>query len=250
MDRKVKLFLCNLWVLNWSLLGGNVKTIVIIYLALVVLAMTACPKAPNSTATVPEMRADCVNNPSACNPAIYQQNPGFSNYNQNYQYSNNLSNLCHCPYGTTPTYNNYAGLGCVQSSQIQGYGHAYFTWGSGNISAHAQGSYGSRGTYGSVYGSVYASAYAGYGAQGYGSQGYGAQANYGAANTQWTNTPQISNVGGGYADTCFNGVVQSCVVGQSNTCGVGYTCRVAAASSRLGLCVQNNANRFSGQTYR
>ncbi|MBC7420474.1 MAG: hypothetical protein H7328_07065 [Bdellovibrio sp.] len=199
------------------------KTVFLVYIALVVLAMSSCQKENNDTATVPDMNAQCISNPSLCQQNLYQQNAGFNHYNnpnqngyQNGQYGNqygtqygggyynqnNLSNLCNCPDGSMPTYNNYAGLGCVQSNQIYGSGYAYFSWG--------------------------------------------------ASNTHWTNVPQLSNVGNYSQNTCYNGVVQSCLVDRANTCSTGYTCRVSAASSRLGLCVSNTntSNSNYGQTYR
>lgn len=200
------------------------KTVFVVYIALVVIAMSACQKANQDTALVPDMNADCVTNPALCQPNLYQQNPGFIPYNQynpyygggynyggnygyggsyNYGYQvNNYSNLCNCPVGSTPTYNNYAGLGCVQSNQLYGYGYAYFQMG--------------------------------------------------ASNTHWTATPQISNIGANPSNSCYNGVVQSCLVDQPSTCSAGYTCRVSAASSRLGLCVSNTTNTNSNynQTYR
>ncbi len=204
------------------------KTVFLVYIALVVIAMSACQKANQDTARVPDMSADCVTNPALCQPNLYQQNAGFYQYNpyQNYgggyyngNYGggigygytggynngyqvNNYSNLCNCPAGSTPTYNNYAGLGCVQSNQLYGYGYAYFQMG--------------------------------------------------ASNTHWTSTPQISNVGVNPSNSCYNGIVQSCLVDQANTCATGYTCRVSAASSRLGLCVANSTTTNSNynQTYR
>jgi hypothetical protein len=195
------------------------KTLFVVYIALLVLAMSACQKS-NQDATAPGITTDCLYNPYACNQGLYQQSPGFvpystsnyyygggSNYGGYYGgtynpfgYGNNSAYLCNCPNGSLPTYNNYSGLGCVQSSYISG------------------------------------SFYASYG--------------YSANNNQWTNIPQISNQVGYTNNGCYNGVVQSCVVTDPRTCQLGYTCRSSDASSYLGVCVSNNSNQNPGQTLR
>ncbi len=203
------------------------KTLVICYVALVVLTVSACQKS-NQDATVPAMSTDCVNNPSLCNPNLYQQSPGFTPYNYNgnniygggyynggfnagfggyyggsynpFVFGNNTSYLCNCPNGSVPTYNNYAGLGCVQSTQVYGYFYASF--------------------------------------------------GFGTNNNQWTNIPQISNTVGYGNRGCYNGVVQSCLVDDPSTCTVGFSCRSNSASSRLGICISNNANQNAGQILR
>lgn len=185
------------------------KVLVFVYVALVFLAMTSsCQQSKRNDATVPTMNADCVSNPSACNSNIYQQTPGYYSYNNNpygggyyngyYNYNygggyTNPSNLCNCTTGYIPTYNNYAGLGCVQTSQIYGYGsaYAYFGWGPNN--------------------------------------------------THWVNIPQISNNVGYTSSQCYNGVIQSCLIDQVNSCSAGYTCRTNTAGSRLGLCISNSS---------
>ena len=195
------------------------KALVVVYIALVVLAMSACQKPHTSEATAPGMNAQCVSNPNLCQSNIYNT-PGYSPYtygggpytnsypgsdpyaggyygNSAFSYyQNNSAYLCNCASGTIPTYNGYAGLGCVQQNQVSGYGYAYFSWG--------------------------------------------------AHNNQWTNIPQISNQTGYTNSGCYNGVIQSCVVDQPNTCSVGFTCRSNDASSRVGLCVSNNATTNGG----
>lgn len=209
------------------------KVIVFVYVALVFVAMTSCKNSKQNDAAVPTMNADCVSNPNTCNSGLYQQTPGFNSYNYNnnpygggyygsgynynyyggynsgytnpFSYSNSSANLCNCSYGSVPTYNNYAGLGCVQSNMLNNSGYigvyAYFGWGPNN--------------------------------------------------SQWVNIPQISN-NVGYTNSnssCYNGVVQSCLIDQPNSCSNGYTCRTSSAGSRLGLCVSNNSNS-SGQVFR
>ena len=192
------------------------KTLVVVYVALVVLALSACQKSQDTEATAPGMNAQCVSNPNLCQTNVYNS-PGYTPYNYgngtnnygygNYQnnnygnqpfnyYQSNSAYLCNCAPGSVPTYNGYAGLGCVQQSQVYGSGYAYFSWG--------------------------------------------------ANNNQWTNIPQISNHTGYTNSGCYNGVVQSCLVDQANTCSVGYTCRTSDASTRLGLCTANNAVNSAG----
>ncbi|MBC7465344.1 MAG: hypothetical protein H7256_05075 [Bdellovibrio sp.] len=214
------------------------KTIVVVYFALVVLAMSACQKSSDGgggggDATVPGVSAECVNNPTLCKSNLYNT-PGYtpynygngslygggyynggynggysggysggygSNYNSNY-YSNpfntynNSSYLCNCPSGSIPTYNSYAGLGCVQQTQVYAgvSAYAYFGWNSGA----------------------------------------------GANNQQWTNIPQISNQVGYGQSSCYNGVMQSCLVDQPSSCAVGYSCQSTSAASRMGLCTATN----------
>lgn len=201
------------------------KTLFIVYIALVVLAFSACQKS-NQEASVPGITTDCLNNPASCNAGMYQQSPGFVPYNgqTNYgggynsgsygpsygsyyggQYNpfafgNGSAYLCNCPSGTVPTYNNYSGLGCVQSSMVYGYAYASF--------------------------------------------------GYTTNNNQWTNIPQISNTVGYSNNGCYNGVIQSCLVTDSSTCSVGYSCRSNSASSRLGVCISNSANQNAGQVLR
>ena len=117
------------------------KALFIVYLSLVILAFAACQKS-NQDATVPGMTTDCLNNPNLCNSGAYQQSPGFTQYNYGgayYGYNNsgynpflNSSQLCNCPLGTLPTYNNYSGLGCVQSFMISGYAYASFGYAPNN----------------------------------------------------------------------------------------------------------------------
>ncbi len=188
------------------------------------------------------MNTDCVTYPQNCNSTYYNNSNGFQPYNYNNSnyynsgynnydynsgyaygtgygsgyrsgygygsasnyYNNTASSLCNCPQGSMPTYNTYAGMGCVNSGLINnnGYsGYAYFSWGTGSN------------------------------------------------NNQWMNIPQVSNYVGYGSQSCYNGVVQSCLTDQQNMCGIGYTCRASSAGSRMGLCVSNSA-ASSGQIYR
>ncbi|MBC7742246.1 MAG: hypothetical protein H7061_08615 [Bdellovibrionaceae bacterium] len=242
------------------------KTVFVVYIALIFLAMSACQK-KSEDATVPAMGTDCVNNSSVCQTNMYQQNPGFYNYNQNYN-SNTMANLCSCPVGTIPTYNNYAGLGCVDSNIIYGGGYnpgyynnsGYRNYDSGNSGNYA-GAYAglginanynsSGGNNGGAYNGGYNGSSNNSGANYAVSVGIYAYFGWGQSNSQWNNIPQISNADYGQTNSsCYNGVVQSCLVGTANTCMAGYTCRPSAASSRLGLCTSNTTNPNVGNTFR
>ncbi len=137
------------------------KTLLVMYVALVFLALSACkPKAEEQQAKVPALPGNCVVNQANCQTGLYNS-PGYApyNYNNNYgnnvygggyyaygyssgyqyggytngpfQYLNNSAYLCNCQSGYVPTYNSYAGLGCVQSSG-NNYAYAYFSWGANN----------------------------------------------------------------------------------------------------------------------
>lgn len=112
------------------------KAALIIYSILFILLASACQRG-NNEAAVSGVNANCINNPAACNSSLYQQSNGYTAYGNNYnpfQYYNNSAYLCSCPYGTVPTYNSYAGLGCVQSNYFSYsfgfYGYLYLGWGS------------------------------------------------------------------------------------------------------------------------
>lgn len=192
------------------------------YLILVTFMVTACQKNNNDEGHI---TTDCLNYPAACQTSYYNQ-PGFTPYNYNgygygYQqggvfYNNgyygsgtspfhqmyNSAYLCNCPAGSVPTYNNYAGLGCVQSNLLGGYqGYAYYGYNTSN-------------------------------------------------NNQWVNIPQISNTTGYNNSSCYNGVVQSCIVTDAASCRTGYTCRPSSGASAIGVCVSNGANGQSGQIFR
>lgn len=198
------------------------KNLILSAMALIALAGFGCAKGGSSddqqTTTV--MTTDCVTYPQNCNTNYYNNQYGFQPYqtygNGNYFYNNgyygtgsgsmyynaNGNSLCNCPQGSIPTYNSFAGMGCVNSNLMGNTGaYAYYGWSSG------------------------------------------------ANNNQWMNIPQISNYVGYPGQSCYNGVVQSCLTDQQNTCGTGFTCRASSAQSRIGLCVSNSASS-SGQIFR
>ncbi len=200
------------------------KNIFIITLALSALLGLGCAKSggsDNNQQTTTVMTADCVTYPQSCNTNTYNNQYGFQPYqtynNGTYFYNNgyygtgsgsmyynaNGSSLCNCPEGTVPTYNSYAGMGCVNSGMMNDStsAYAYYGWSTG------------------------------------------------PNNNQWMNIPQISNYVGYPGQSCYNGVVQSCLTDQQNMCGVGFTCRASSAQSRMGLCVSNSASS-SGQIFR
>jgi hypothetical protein len=72
-------------------------------------------------------------------------------------------------------------------------------------------------------------------------QPYAANAAYwswSADNNQWVNEQITSNAQGYYGNStmCYQGVAQTCLVDQPNSCGAGLTCRVTGAASRVGVC--------------
>lgn len=106
------------------------------YLAMVVFLVTSCQK--NEDDNQNTVTTNCVYNPATCQSNIYNQSPGFTPYNYYgyghtngssgpFYYLNNSAYLCNCPAGSIPTYNTYAGLGCVQSNYLGGYGYAYMS---------------------------------------------------------------------------------------------------------------------------
>ncbi len=57
-------------------------------------------------------------------------------------------------------------------------------------------------------------------------------------NNQWNNMPYLSGYNqSSYSSSCYNGAVQSCVIGQANSCPMGTYCLESNAGSSLGLCV-------------
>lgn len=162
----------------------QMKFIALIFMSLAVF--TSCQQSRdestnNNTSNI------CITTPSACNPQIYQNNQGFSQYPGLYGGNPFVANsyLCNCPVGSVPTYNSYGGLGCVQAGFV----------GSATVSL-----------------------------------GWGPQ------NNQWLNIPQISNHVGYSNQGCYNGVVQSCIITQPNSCPVGSTCQATGSNSYMGIC--------------
>ncbi len=206
------------------------KTLVIVYFALVLIILTACQ--PSGKEAVVAGNNSCATDPMACgsngalNGSAYQTNQGYSPYGngstgygtggsgsgygsgygsgsgyqygnghgQPFNYYNNNAYLCNCPNGTIPTYNGSAGIGCVSrvtmSSKVNLSAFFYLTWGTNN---------------------------------------------------RWNTLPQLYryNYGGGNT-SCYNGAVQSCTVGQVNNCPGGYVCQMNGSRSTLGLCVASH----------
>ena len=189
------------------------KTLVIVYFALVLITLSACQ--PSGKEAIVAGNNTCATDPLACgsngalNGAAYQNNQGYapygtgsnnygsgngSGYGQPFNYYNNNAYLCNCPNGTIPTYNGSAGIGCVSrvsmSFKVNLSAFFYLSWGSNN---------------------------------------------------QWNTLPQLYryNYGGGNT-SCYNGAVQSCTVGQVNNCPSGYFCQINGSSSTLGLCVASH----------
>lgn len=90
---------------------------------LILLALSACQ--PNNKEAVVSGNNVCVADPtckpsSGYNGAVYQNYPGYTpyGYGQPFNYYNNSAYLCNCPYGSIPTFNRFAGLGCVRMSHF------------------------------------------------------------------------------------------------------------------------------------
>src|SRR3989344_4518254 len=101
------------------------KILLIMYVALVVLALSGCKSKTETQAIVPPISGNCVTSQVGCQSGIYNT-PGYTHYMYNSAY------LCNCGPGYVPTYNTYAGLGCVQSSNIGSSHYAYYSWGANN----------------------------------------------------------------------------------------------------------------------
>ena len=92
------------------------RVLLLVYFALFILVASSCQKSKEANVGV---TSACVNQPASCNSSVYQQSDGYSTYSNNgnpFSYSGNSAYLCNCPNGSIPTYNSYAGLGCVQTS--------------------------------------------------------------------------------------------------------------------------------------
>lgn len=176
------------------------KTVLFVYFALMIISLSGCQKG-SGQASVAGMNA-CINNPSACNTSAYQQNQGYVpyNYNNSYNYGYNNYN-----YNQPFNYiNNTAYLCNCPNGTMPTY-NSYSGLGCVR-SASTQAAYG------------YFYYYMGWNAN------------------QWYTTPYLNTYSYNQS-TCYNGVVQSCLVNSStNMCPAGYTCRANSASNTLGLC--------------
>ena len=142
----------------------------------------------------------CITTPSACNGQLYQNNQGFTQYpNGGMAYVNGAW----VSTGATPFYAGSYLCNCP------------------NGSVPTYNSYSGLGCIQS-----------GFVASGYVSLGWGPQ------NNQWLNIPQISNNVGYSNQGCYNGVVQSCLLSQPNTCAVGSTCRSTNGNPTMGICTR------------
>lgn len=173
----------------------------ILFLGLAILNF-GCQQSNNQT-TVPTVSSDCINYPQSCNSSFYTQNTGFTTYGTGYVYSGNG----YISSGATPFYMaNSAAYLC-------------------NCPFGSVPTYNTYSGLGCVQSQYVGSGYAAF--------------SWGPNNGQWLNIPQISNYSGYPNSSCYNGVVQSCVVGATNSCTAGYTCRYASAASSLGICQKN-----------
>ncbi len=177
---------------------------------LLAFLMSSCQKGNDNNSN---MNNVCVTNPAACQPQVYNQGYGFQ------------------PYAGTQ-----GGYGYPYGAQ----NGSYYTNNAAYLCSCPVGSlptYNTHGGLGCVNNNlIHGGGYAYFGWES------------GASNNQWNNIPQISNYTGyNNQSSCYNGVVQSCLVDQPSMCSSGYTCRASAAQSRLGLCVSNTANTGGSQ---
>ena len=92
------------------------RVLLLVYFALFIMMASACQKTKEAGVGA---TSACINQPGNCNSSVYQQSDGYSAYgntNNPFSYNGSSAYLCSCPYGSIPTYNSYAGLGCVQAS--------------------------------------------------------------------------------------------------------------------------------------
>ncbi|MEK6628102.1 MAG: hypothetical protein AABY53_05710 [Bdellovibrionota bacterium] len=186
------------------------KTLLFIYLALVLITLSACQ--PSGKEAIVSGNNICITDPVACNATAPIQGTGYTNqygnqnnqgyypygggygYNPTFNYYNNNAYLCNCPNGTVPTYHSGAGLGCVAASYLSSThvglsGYFYLSWGQ----------------------------------------------------NRWNTMPQLYRYNyGGSSNTCYNGAVQSCALNQADNCPAGSICRPNSTGSNLGLCVASH----------
>jgi len=214
-------------------------------LGVIALSFWSCAKSGDSNNPPAQQvvnSVDCVRYPQQCQGNVYNNNYGYQPYQ--YGYGNT--------YGTSGYNNGYP----YSNSGGYFYNNGIYGAGSGPFHYMNNANYlcncptGTMPTY-NVYGGLgcvnngfvngYVGAYAYWGWS------------TGPGNNQWTNIPQVSNHVGYSNQNCYNGVVQSCLTDQPNSCGNGYTCRASSAGSRMGLCVSNSAGGAggsAGQIYR
>jgi hypothetical protein len=122
------------------------RILLLVYFALFIVMASSCQKSKEAGASV---NSACVSQPTSCNSSAYQQNSGYSSYPNNsgnpFLYAGNSAYLCSCPYGSIPTYNSYAGLGCVQTSYFNfsfysgfSLGYTYLGWNQNQWSLQSQ----------------------------------------------------------------------------------------------------------------
>lgn len=181
-----------------------------------VFFITSCQKSSSDNSNN-NLNGNCMQNQAGCQSGIYQQGYGFY------------------------PYNNGNGYGGYNGSNYQG---GYQTSNSAYLCNCPGGTIPTYNNYGGL-GCVNNTYVSGNGGHAYFHFNIG-----GSTNNQWTNIPQISNYTG-YTNqsSCYNGVVQSCLVDQAATCSAGYTCRATSAQSRLGLCVSAAGANGSGGVY-
>ncbi|MFZ4405021.1 MAG: hypothetical protein ACOYOK_13030 [Pseudobdellovibrionaceae bacterium] len=185
----------------------------------------SAPETPTNTAATP-LNNSCAN--TQCDNSVYNQynqygwmpypynnNPyqNYGGYNYNYGYNYGYG------YGGRGGYNNY---------------DPYFNNPNNTYNRFCDCPTGFQPAYSNSYGlgclrRDYYTPYA----------SFALQWSWGVSSNSWINIPQISNTQGyNNSNSCYQSVLQTCLVDQSGDCGNGATCVASAGGSRLGICTR------------
>lgn len=168
----------------------------------------------NDSAGTPLSTA-CLNGTAHCNSSLYAQYPGYyPAYPGANRWVHGQYQWCGCQGGSFPVYHGQMGSGCIASHFVQPYVNFGFYFSIGH-------------NYGVLpYGGHPGSAWMG--------------PSYAPNNQHPVSIPQYSSVAGfgGSGGNCQRNALLACYVDQPNSCAGGYTCRVTAAASRLGVCTR------------
>lgn len=181
------------------------KIFVFVYFFLLVLTITACQPSPKE-AMVPGSNT-CVTDPVSCGGTQAIQGNAYQN-------NNNNSYGSYYPYGY--------GTGYGYSQPFSYYNNSAYLC---NCPAGTLPTYGYQGRIGCMATASFSS-----------TVGLSAYFYLSWGSNQWNPMPQMYHYSYG-GRTCYNGAVQSCAVGQANTCAAGYSCQPQSSNSSLGLCV-------------
>ncbi len=191
------------------------KKLVVGFLAMISLALTACPGGNSGNNNNGNVIAETPIDPRCLNGTTYCPQYNYNQYRQygwmaypHYYYNGYAATgaFCSCPSGYTPTYHSSWGLGCVSNS----YASSLFNY--------------------AVYWNTYAY---------FGNYAYGTVSSPVYSNNS-SNIPQVSNISNAnYGTSCNygNNLSQTCFVNQANSCGINARCAPTASGSPIGLCI-------------